>query len=125
MEDSSLIISFPTTDKQKEILKQFCKDKLGCDAIIAVSQTIAGRYLLSLSVFEHRPEIYIGVLSLDNNTVLTDVKLTDEEIKLALRGIDFKYAFATSRKSPIANRDIVMAWIDYINNGIPKEKIPL
>ena len=93
--------------------------------MIAIKQSIGTRYMLSFSVFENRPTIYIGLFSMETRSIVTDAELSDEEIQLALYGLDYKYAHATSRKSPLVNYDLANAWIDYINSNHSKEKIPL
>lgn len=117
--------SFPTTDYQKEVLRQFCRDKIGSDSVISVSQTIGDGYILSLSVFENRPKVYMGILDIERKKILTDIRVTDNDLENALENLEYKYAFATTRKNPVANIELVTAWIDYINSDAPKEVVPL
>ena len=121
----NLIISFNATDSQVDMLLDFCREKTGSTAIITVCQPLGSKFALGLSVFENRPQIYMGILDLDAKKVVEDISITDDELRKALNDLDYKYAFATTRKSPIANSELVMAWIDYINRNINKKGIPI
>lgn len=121
----NLIISFNATDSQVDMLLDFCKEKTGSAAIITVCQPLGSRFALGLSIFENRPQVYMGILDLDSKKVVEDISITDDELRKALNDLDYKYAFATTRKNPVANSELVMAWIDYINRNINKKGIPI
>ncbi len=121
----NLIVSFDATPHQVEMLLDFCREKTGSEYVITVCQTIRDGYALGLSIFENRPDVFMGVIDLTEERVVPNATLTDEEIKAALVNLDYKYAHATSRKPPIANKMYVMAWIDYINMGPPIVRIPI
>ena len=54
------------------------------------------------------------------NDELVDIVLSDEEVEIAVEGLEMKYSHARSRKNPIANSDVVLACVDFVNRRDPK-----
>ena len=121
----NLVISFNATESQTEMMLDFCREKTGSNAIITVCQPLSSQFALGLSIFENRPQIYMGIIDLNNKTVVEKGVLSDEDLQKALKNLEYKYAHVTSRKDPVANAELVLVWIDYINRHIGIEGIPI
>ena len=57
--------------------------------------------------------------------ILEDAVISDEDLSLALEGLAYKYAFATSREDPIADERLVITWVNYRQSSKRKNFIPL
>ena len=113
----NLVISFAATQNQIEMMKSFCEDKKKCPFIISVRQSISEDMMLSLSVFANRPEIYIGIYSSESGDIISDIEIDDEAMRNALDELDLKFAHALTRESPVVNKTLAYAWMNYINHG--------
>ncbi len=111
-----IIVTFPITDAQKTSIINFCKDKQLYEHYVAVRFVIGKNVALSISMFGRSPEIYIGIFDIMTKEIVNDVCFTDDEVESALYYLEDKYAWATTRKPPIANAELVVAWVKYINN---------
>lgn len=112
-----LIVTFKASSNQIDMMKSFCEDKKDCPFIISVRQPVSDDMNLSLSVFANRPEIYIGIFSSANDEIIADAEFPDKIIENALKNLNLKFAHALTRKSPVANNKLVIAWAKYIGMG--------
>ena len=60
---------------------------------------------------------------MDDKRIHPEEGITDDELNLALKALAIKYAFATTRQSPVANKVLINAWNEFIKSDIPKEEI--
>ena len=121
----NLIITFQATDKQRELLTQFCKDKINEKHYIAITQNIDDDYVLSLSFFASNPDMYFGIYSRSEKRIVKDLTLSDKTVVTALKRLNHKYAFNTSRQKPIEIDELILAWVNYVNSDYEDIKIPL
>ena len=81
--------------------------------------------MLCLTFLGNKPDIYFGIYSRKEKRIVPKQSISDNELKFALRMLEEKYVFNTTREHPVAGREIVYAWINYLNNGNEGMKIPL
>ena len=121
----NLVVTFTATEAQKEKLKSFCLDKQDNEHIIAITQHFGNSYVLSLSFFANRPDIYIGVYSREEKKIIRDIAISDDMFDAILDRLELKYIFNKTRKSPVEIKELILAWVNYINSGFNDEKIEL
>ena len=118
-------VTFPATEEQIQIIRQFCLNKKDCNYFISVRQLIEGNNVLSVSMFANQPVMYIGIYSKERDAIVNDVQIETEELKVALEAMSDKYAFAMTRKSPVANTKLVVTWLNYFNEHHNDVIIPI
>ena len=91
----------------KEVLRTF---KFG--GTVAISDKLD----FSFTMFAHRPEIYFGIYSAETKTIISGMNISDQQLEAVLVDMNSKYAHATSRKPPVVNKALALAWIDYFND---------
>ena len=121
--NTNLLISFPVTDNQKSMLMQLCKKREHISRILTISQTIPGKCRLALLSFEYQPEVYVWAMQLKSRHICTDAGITDEEMRLAVRGLNIKYSYASSNGINKSNIEIIVSWAGFINRDDPKPTV--
>lgn len=107
------------------MLKDFCLDKTDCKNTVTVAQNIGNEYVLFLSVLVKEPDFRFGIFSRDTGRLVCDIELSDEVLAGALKMLNVKYAFNTTRESPVENPEIACAWAVYLQNRPHENRIPL
>lgn len=74
----NLIITFPVTEQQQNMLKSFYLDKTNCESTITVAQNIGNEYVLFLSILVKEPNFRFGIYSRDTGRLVHDCSLSDE-----------------------------------------------
>lgn len=120
---TKIILAAKATKAQKQKIKAFCRETLRSQSKVSLSHFIGDSFELCLTFFENRPEIYIGILSMDDKKIHPEEEITDDDLDLALKALAIKYAFATTRQNPVANKVLINAWNEFIKSDIPKEEI--
>ena len=115
-----LVSSFPISEKQREMLFRVFSNKAESLAVLTATQAIPGKCRISILSFEDRPEVYLWTSSFYSRKICKDIVLSDEEVEIAVEGLEMKYSHARSRKNPIANSDVVLACVDFVNRRDPK-----
>lgn len=123
MNIDNFIVAFDATEAQIKTIRKFCTDKTDCNYFISVRQALTEDMELSISMFTNKPDLYIGIYSAKDNTIVESVQISNEELEYALNALDLKYAHAMTRKDPVANKKLATAWITYLNSTINQEKI--
>lgn len=117
--DIKIITSFPVTENQAKILRKFCIDVIDSNYVIAIRVIFSEDMVLSLTMFANRPEVYFGIYSTLDKTIVSNVEINDELLlKELLAVLAEKYAHATSRKPPVVNKELAFAWMNYFNNCV-------
>ncbi len=116
MSTPKIKVAFPVTEKQEKMLRDFCADKMDGQFYIALRQPITEDYELSLSMFSNKPDILIGIYSSSKKEIVSSVVVSDADMKKALDALDVKYIHALTRTNPVANKDLILAWIAFINS---------
>ena len=88
-----------------------------------ISQTIPGKCRLALLSFEYQPEVYVWAMQLKSRHICTDAGITDEEMRLAVRGLNIKYSYASSNGINKSNIEIIVSWAGFINRDDPKPTV--
>ncbi len=110
-----LCIAFNATESQIAMIKDFCMDKRDEAHYIALAQGLPSDKVLCLSFFAGKPKIYFGVYSRKEKRFVPDAEISDDELRYALKALDVKYDFNTTRENPVGIKEIVYAWMEYIN----------
>ena len=116
----NLVSSFPISEKQREMFFRVFNNKAERLVILTATQTIPGKCRISILSFEDRSEVYLWTSSLNGRKICKDIVLSDEEIEIAVEGLEMKYSYAKTRKAPIANSDVILACVDFVNRRDPK-----
>ncbi len=120
---SNFVVTFDATDAQINIIRQFCRNKIDCEYWISVRQAITEDSVLSVSMFANKPDLYIGIYSSKDDEIIENIQIDDETLKRALESLDLKYAHAMTRKSPVVNGKLALAWIKYYNANISNKNV--
>ncbi|MBO5631362.1 MAG: hypothetical protein J5965_20025, partial [Aeriscardovia sp.] len=88
-------------------------------------QNLDKDYVLSLSFFAQRPEMYFGIYSREKQCIVRDAAIKDKVLEIAIKRLEKKYAFNTTREKPVEINELILAWVNYVNSDFDDEKIPL
>ncbi len=121
----NLIVSFPATEKQISMMKSFCQGKRNCENIITLAQMINADKSFYISFMTKSPSIRFGVYSRKEKCMVYDYSLTDDQLAGALKVLNDKYAFNTTRKHPVEMDELVRAWAEHLIDRQNEKIIPL
>lgn len=125
MDINKLVIAFKATEKQVQILKEFCSNKMDNQYIISVQQTVSEDLELCISIFQNKPYIYVGLFSKQYRRIEKDLTINDELLVEALEMLELRYHHALSKRPPTINKELAYIWLGYFNENPNPEAIDI
>lgn len=111
------------TNTQIKMIQKFVEDTIDTDHYISVRAAFSIDMSFSLSMFANRPDVYFGIYSSKDRKIVSEPCLpgSDDVFEELLKVLANKYAHATTRKSPVMNKELALAWMEYFNKTVSGE----